>query len=108
MPDSSDVPADLIVWSVHTPPPRRRWRRLLAIGVIAVAVVALVWPVYAFFGRVEPFILGVPLSMAWMAFWGLVVFAARALLHRHHHPPVKAAHPVPRRRRSAPVEERGR
>jgi len=36
-------------------------------GVLAAAVaVGLLWPVHSLFARIEPFILGLPLSFAWV------------------------------------------
>ncbi len=48
--------------------------RLLA-AYFVVAAVGLVWPGYALIGnRVEPFVLGMPLSLAWNVGWVLLTF----------------------------------
>ena len=48
---------------------------VFAIVVIAV-IVAINWPVYSFFGSIEPYILGFPLSFAWIILWLTVMFFA--------------------------------
>lgn len=55
-------------------------------GLFAVYVVlcllANVWPGYAWFGNsIEPFVLGVPFSLAWIVGWVLLTFVAVALYH---------------------------
>ena len=54
---------------------------LLAIYV-AVCIAALVWPGYDWFGnRIEPFVLGVPFSLAWVAGWVLLTFVVLSAYH---------------------------
>lgn len=46
-------------------------------GVLAAAVaVGLLWPVHTFFARIEPFILGLPLSFAWVTLCLILMFFA--------------------------------
>lgn len=45
-------------------------------GYAVVCFLALVWPVYDLLGnRIEPFVLGLPFSFAWVAGWALLTFA---------------------------------
>jgi TRAP-type C4-dicarboxylate transport system permease small subunit len=54
---------------------------LLAIYVV-VCIAALVWPGYDWFGnRIEPFVLGVPFSLAWVAGWVLLTFVVLSVYH---------------------------
>lgn len=50
--------------------------RYLFFFVMFLATLAIGWPGYLFFSSPEPFILGFPLSFAWIIFWVLVSFAA--------------------------------
>lgn len=60
--------------------PRRRWLDALFAVHCAATLIALVWPVYAWAGaRIEPRILGLPFSMAWVVLWILLTFAALVL-----------------------------
>jgi len=46
--------------------------RLLA-GYFVICALGLIWPGYAWLGnRIEPYILGLPLSFAWVVGWVLV------------------------------------
>lgn len=60
-------------------------RRALDIGLGAYALVcilSLIWPGYAAIGnRVEPFVLGLPLSLAWNVGWALVTFGVLLAYH---------------------------
>lgn len=62
--------------------PARKRRRRVAVGIFALAFVAILWPVYPYFAGVRPFILGLPLSLAWLLLWLAVVFATLAWLYR--------------------------
>ena len=55
-----------------------------ALGVYAlVCLAALTWPGYAWLGnRIEPFVLGLPLSLAWNVGWVLLTFVVLAAYHR--------------------------
>lgn len=49
---------------------------------VACCLAALVWPGYALLGnRIEPRVLGVPFSLAWVVGWVLASFVALALYH---------------------------
>jgi len=42
---------------------------------LAVCLAALIWPVHALLGaRIEPFVLGLPFSLAWNAGWVVLTF----------------------------------
>jgi TRAP-type C4-dicarboxylate transport system permease small subunit len=59
---------------------RRRWLDALFALHCAATLIALVWPVYAWAGaRIEPRLLGLPFSMAWIVLWILLTFAALVL-----------------------------
>ncbi|WP_146198608.1 hypothetical protein [Rhodohalobacter mucosus] len=58
-----------------------RRSRVLFVMVMLTAVLAVVWPGHALFSDPEPFILGFPLSFAWVIFWVLVSFAAMSGLY---------------------------
>ncbi len=57
--------------------------RHLALGVyVVLCVAALTWPGYAWFGnRIEPFVAGLPFSLAWIVGWILASFVALSLYH---------------------------
>ena len=51
---------------------------LLVLYVLA-CLLANSWPVYAWFGNsIQPYVLGVPFSMAWVVGWVLLTFVAVA------------------------------
>lgn len=81
MTDPNAVPKGLVFFRPDTPPDRKR-RRLLFVVILITAAVALVWPVYSLFSGIYPLILGLPLSMAWIALWLTVVFVALVWLYR--------------------------
>ena len=57
-------------------------RRFLLIAYFTVCTIALVWPVYARIGNhLQPFVLGLPLSFAWVIGWVLMTFAALIAYH---------------------------
>jgi len=61
---------------------RDRIRNLL-LGIYAVCcLLALIWPVYARFGNsIEPYVLGLPHSLAWVVGWVLVTFFVLVAYH---------------------------
>lgn len=59
-----------------------RLRRLLFLGVITAAAVALIWPAYALVARPLPLVLGLPVPLAWIVAWLLIVMGALVLLYR--------------------------
>ena len=61
------------------------WRRVarwcLAL-VVAVSILAMIWPGFALFAdRTYPFIFGLPFSLAWHVIWLVVGFLAVLLYH---------------------------
>ena len=58
----------------------RRHRLLLSVVLIALA--ARIWPGYLLGARIEPYVLGLPFSLAWLAGCILVVFVALLLTFR--------------------------
>ncbi len=61
-------------------PRRRAWLDLAFVLYCATALCALTWPAYAWAGaRIEPRILGLPFSMAWVVAWIVLTFAALVL-----------------------------
>ncbi len=58
---------------------------LLNLGLLAYTVVcgaALVWPGYHWLGnRIEPFVLGIPFSFAWVIAWVLGTFFVMLVYH---------------------------
>ena len=61
---------------------RRTWiRRVVAVFFI-LYLLAVTWPVASWFGSAEPFILGLPLSLAWPVGWIVLGFLMLLLLDR--------------------------
>ncbi len=59
---------------------RRSWiRRAVAVFSIFY-LLAVTWPVASWFGAAEPFVLGLPLSLAWPVGWILLGFVMLLLL----------------------------
>jgi hypothetical protein len=57
-------------------------RDLLFALYVIVCASALTWPVYDLLGnRVEPFVFGLPFTMAWNVAWVLASFVVLALYH---------------------------
>lgn len=56
----------------------------VAFGLYAlICLGALTWPGYAWLGnRIEPSVLGLPLSLAWNVGWVLATFVVLAVYHR--------------------------
>jgi len=47
-----------------------------------VCLAALAWPGYAWFGnRIEPFVLGLPFSFAWVVGWVVMTFVVLTVYH---------------------------
>lgn len=52
------------------------------ISLIAIIIsLAIMWPVYPFFSGIEPFILGLPLSFAWIILWVIIGFISLLWLY---------------------------
>lgn len=57
-------------------------RHLLLGAYACICLACLTWPVYTEFGaHIEPFVLGLPLSFAWVIGWALVTFAVMVCYH---------------------------
>jgi len=49
---------------------------------VALAAFALIGPGYAWWGnKIEPYVLGLPFSFAWVALWAMATFVVLALYH---------------------------
>lgn len=48
-------------------------------------VLVMVFPIYALGNRVEPFVLGLPFSMAWVIAWIVVEFVGLIAFYRYEH-----------------------
>jgi TRAP-type C4-dicarboxylate transport system permease small subunit len=63
-------------------PRRRRLRDLLFASYVLCCVGALTWPGYEWLGnRIEPYVLGIPFSLAWVAGWVILSFVALGIYH---------------------------
>ena len=57
-------------------------RHLLLAVYTLICLAALTWPGYAWFGNsIEPYVLGVPFSLAWVILWVLLTFLALVTYH---------------------------
>jgi len=64
------------------PVTRARLRDLLFAVYVVACLAAQVWPVYAWLGNsIEPVVLGVPFSLAWVVSWVVLTFVALVLYH---------------------------
>jgi len=80
MPDDADSLRRLVFSSPPEDPLHRRWR-ISVIGVVVAAGLALIWPVYSWADAIEPYVLGLPFSLAWVVGWLLAVFVAMGSLY---------------------------
>lgn len=72
----------LVLFAPQTPgPTRRRRMTVLAIGLVCGA--AVVWPIYPWFGKATPRILGLPFSLAWLIASLAAMFVTLVWLFRH-------------------------
>ena len=61
---------------------RDRIRNLLLGGYAVSCLLAMTWPVYARFGNsIEPYVLGLPFSLAWVVGWVLMTFVVLVAYH---------------------------
>jgi len=58
-----------------------RANRVFIIILSILASLAIMWPGYPLFAGIEPLILGLPLSFAWIIFWVILMFIALLLLY---------------------------
>ena len=81
MSDSSDDrPRGLVLPGLQDDSRRAPLLSLLVVTVIS--GLALIWPVYPFAGSIRPYVLGLPLSFAWVVGWLVVMFVALVLFYR--------------------------
>jgi sterol desaturase/sphingolipid hydroxylase (fatty acid hydroxylase superfamily) len=64
--------------------PVRRASRAFVIFTIAMMAV-MVFPLFAIGNRIEPMVLGLPFSMAWVVGWILVEFVVLVGFYRYEH-----------------------
>jgi TRAP-type C4-dicarboxylate transport system permease small subunit len=65
--------------------PRARWPHVLFALYCALALGAVTWPGYTWYGnRIRPLVLGLPLSLAWLVGWVVATFVALALYEFAH------------------------
>lgn len=57
-------------------------RRIIFAVVLATAAASLVWPVYAAFSAARPFVFGLPLSLAWIVTWQIIMMSTSIWLYR--------------------------
>ncbi len=63
-------------------PVRLRWHRVAAGAYFLLFAAAVTWPLYVPFNRIEPYVLGLPFSMVWVALWVAVGAGVLFLLDR--------------------------
>jgi len=56
-------------------------RQMLLGGYFLLCALALVWPGYQLGNRVEPYVLGLPMSFAWNLGWVVLTFVVLASYH---------------------------
>ena len=55
--------------------------RLFALYVV-ICLIAITWPGYAKFGNsIEPYVMGLPFSLAWVVGWVLMTFVVLVIYH---------------------------
>jgi hypothetical protein len=64
---------------------RRTWIRRAVAVFFMFYLLAVIWPVASWFGAPEPFILGLPLSLAWPVAWIVLGFLMLLLLDHGEH-----------------------
>lgn len=52
----------------------RKKKTLLLVIVLTLIQLCLIWPIYPQFASAKPFILGLPLSFAWVIAWVIISF----------------------------------
>ena len=78
MPSSDDAVPRGFVFRTH----RTSGVRRALVAVVLLAGGALVWPIYPQFSSITPYVLGLPLSLAWVIGWLGVVFVALVVVYR--------------------------
>ncbi len=77
---SDDIPRGLVLPGLRDTSRRAVLRAFLIVS--AISGLALIWPVYPLAADLQPYILGLPLSFAWVVGWLIVMFVALVLLYR--------------------------
>jgi len=77
---SDDVPLGLVFPSLRDAPVRRR-RVFAFVALVAIAGLALIWPVHPSVAGIRPYVLGLPFSLVWVVGWLVVVFGALVFLY---------------------------
>jgi len=82
MADSADdIPTGLVLPGLRASEPNGGVRRAV-LGVLFLATLALIWPLYSSISGVRPFVLGLPFSLAWITGWLGITFVAVLVLYR--------------------------
>ena len=76
----NDVPQGLVIPGLQDDARSPALRIFLVVSVSS--GLALIWPVYPFAADLQPFVLGLPFSFAWVVGWLVVMFGALGLLYR--------------------------
>ena len=80
-PHDEPLPTGLLLFRPGTDPAKRR-RRLIFLAIYLVVAALLVWPVFPMFSGIQPLILGLPLSLAWVLLALAVIFVALLWIYR--------------------------
>ena len=78
----AEVPRGLVFFAPTASRAHRR-RRLLFLVLAVAAACAVIWPIYPLAANARPFVLGLPLGLAWLVGWLLLIFAGLVGLYRH-------------------------
>ncbi|MEM7349454.1 MAG: hypothetical protein AAF657_01515 [Acidobacteriota bacterium] len=78
---ADSIPSGLTLVRDGTDPAKRR-RRLIFVSLYTLVAVLLVWPIFPLFSGIEPLILGLPLSFAWVVLALSIMFGALIWLYR--------------------------
>lgn len=77
---ADDIPRGVVIPGLKDDSRRPIVLVFLMTGVIS--GLALIWPVYPLAADLQPYILGLPLSFAWVVGWLIIMFTALVLLYR--------------------------
>lgn len=81
MPDSPDeVPSGLVFPGLRDA--SNRGPLVAFLVTVSLAGLAVLWPVYPLADSLQPFVLGLPFSFAWIVGWLGIVFVALVLFYR--------------------------
>ncbi len=82
---SEPVANGLQLFPPGTDPGKRR-RRLIFVAICFAITACLIWPIYPLFSGVQPLILGLPLSFAWVVMDLALIFVALLWLYKSEDP----------------------